>query len=191
MTESLSQGTSTGLRHFGQCRPLDALPRRPGNGGRKIARGHCGQGHVRSSIRSTESGSGGQRRIGRNRHGADRSRGSFRIPYRHRFEAAHAGEQNGLHFLGLHRAAQQSNRRQERIQSRGGHSPGRCGEKQENLRDRACGRSRSEHRVHSPGKTLGPVRSMQQIGQARIRGDGWDKNRFMPTSSLWRTTRRK
>ena len=120
-----------------------------GGRGRRAAGGVHDQRHRRARR---------QRRARRDRDGAEDPPRLLRADHGHQDRASLSRQPAGLDDHRPARAAQQGDRRPQRLRPRGGHSPGRHAQGAIDLRDHAArGRRRAENRSR-PGQALRPAR---------------------------------
>ena len=148
-------------------RALGALPQRPGPGGgqlagRRAGRRPAGRVHHQRHRRTRR-----QRRARRDRDGPRRPRRRVRLPHRRRHHRA-LPDQPGAerHRVGAG-AAQQGDRRRQRLRARGRHPPGRHGEEPAHLRDHAARVGRRAADPPGARPPLGHARARRALPRAR------------------------
>ena len=153
-----------GLRRGGR---LGALPRRPGTGGRELAggcRSRLPAGRVRDQ---RDRRARGQRVAGGDRDAAAHARAEPRPVDGDRDDRDRAHQPSGLAPDGLSGAAQQGDRRAQRVRARGRHPPGRRAEGAHHLRDHGRHDRRAEKQLARAGQALRASRAARRAG-----GDG-------------------
>ncbi len=153
-------------------RALGPLPRRPGDGGRQLLRRPAGRrppGRVRDQ---RDRRARRQLLAGGDRDAAPDPRGRARPGHRARHPRAGPDQPHGLAPDRLRDAAEQGDRRPQRVRPRVRDPPGRRAQGAHDLRDHGRDRGRAGVELDRARQALRPPRAARRAGAARLQGRG-------------------
>ncbi len=155
-----------------QGRDLGPLPRRPGAGRRQLLR----RGHRRlppGRVRDQRAGRAGRQLLAGGDRDADQGpRGRPRLHHRHQHPRDRPHQPPGQSHDRLPGAAEQGDRRPQRLRPRVGDPPGRRAEGAHHLRDHGRDRSRLRVQLDRPRQALRPPRAERRAGAAGLQDRG-------------------
>ena len=151
---------------------LRPLPRRPGPGRRELVRRRAGRGAAGRVRGQRDRGAGRQLLAGGDRDAAPHAPRRARARHHAGREGAGADEPDGLAPHRICRAAQQGDRRAQRIRARVRHPSGRRPQGAHHLRDHGSNRGWPGIELDRPREALGAPRPEGRARAARLQGRG-------------------
>ena len=151
-------------------RAVGPLPRRPGAGRRQLVRRPAGR-RAPGRVRDQRDRRARRQRLARgDRDAAAHARGGRRAAHRRRHPGDRAHLAAGLAPDRLPGAAQQGDRRPQRVRARVRHPPGRRAEGAHHLRDHGRHHGRPRGQLDRARQALGPPRAAAGAGRPGLRG---------------------